>query len=577
MNQSVSQQRRRTLYSISRGLVMISAAVAVLVSTLVIINDYQIKKAAPLETQEEQLNSIPALTTLKIQLRNDPGNTVLQEQVRSLDFLARKSYFTNLWQLKTGGYIILASIVVLLLSLKITKAQERKLPEPESGKIIPDYLNYSRTTQTVISITGLVVIGGALIIALLTPASLYNQLSDEEAGKLDEAIDLNLYWANFRGPNGQGIAVHTNVPRNWDGESGQNILWKAAVALPGFSSPIVLEKRLFLSGGNKNTREIYCYDTENGELLWTSTVPNMLQPDDNFDFDYVDPNVGFAAPTMATNGRYVFAIFATGDIVCYSLNGDRLWGRNLGSPDNNYAHSSSLIVYQDICIVQYDNFRKPRLIALDCSNGSIVWETDRETISWASPILINNGNGDELIVADSKSVAGYDPLTGAENWRNTCLSGEVGPSPAFAAGRIFVANEYAIATALQYNDLSTEPEIVWQIEDNLPNTSSPAANEDFVLLATASGLVTMLDASSGEIFWEEYVGNGFDSSPIIVGDAIYLTDLTGNTFIFSLDKEFELIATNPLGEKVSSTPAFLDGRLYIRSNKNIYCISESNG
>ncbi len=426
MNQSVSQERRRTLYSISRGLVMISAASAVLISALVIINDYQIKKAAPLETQEERLNT-PALTTLKTLLRNDPGNIVLQEQVRSLDFLARKSYFTNLWQVKPGGYIILASIILLLLSLKVTKAQERKLPDPVGAGIIPEYLNYSRTTQIVISVTGLVIIGGALVIALLTPASLYNQLSDEEASKLDDVIDLNSYWPNFRGPNGLGIAVHTNVPRNWDGESGQNILWKSAVPLNGFSSPVVLQDRLFISGGNKNTREIYCYDSENGELLWTRTVPNMLQPDDNFDFDYVDSNVGFAAPTMATNGRYVFAVFATGDVVCYSLNGDRLWGRNLGAPDNNYAHSSSLIVYQDICIVQYDNFRKPRLIALDCSNGSIVWETERETISWASPILITNGNRDELIVADSKSVAGYDPLTGGENWRRDCLSGEVEP------------------------------------------------------------------------------------------------------------------------------------------------------
>ena len=540
-----------------------------LVATLVIINYYQVSKIDPLNT--------PALTTLKTQLRNDPGNTLLQEQIRSLHLLARKSYFTNLWQLKTGGYIILTSIVLLLLALKIAKAQERKLPDPTDRRIIPDYLNYSRTTQLVISATGILIVSGALFVALFTPASLYNQLSDEVVSELDDAIDLNIYWPNFRGPNGVGIAVHTNIPRTWDGKAGSNILWKSAVPLPGFSSPVVIQNRLFISGGNKNTREVYCYDNENGELLWTGTVPNMLQPDDYFDFDYVDPSVGFAAPTMATDGRYVYAAFATGDVICYSLNGDQVWGRNLGAPDNHYAHSSSLMVYENLCIVQYDNFRKPRRIALDCQNGSIVWETGRETISWASPVIIKNGKRVELVVADSKSVAGYDPLTGVGYWRSACLSGEVGSSPAFAAGRIFVANEYDKATALQITDKSAEPEIIWQIEDNLPNTASPVATDDFVLLATSSGLVTMLDASTGQIHWEEYLGSGFFSSPIVVDDVIYLTDLKGTTFIIALDKLFVLRATNPLGEEVSTTPAFLDGRIYIRANKHIYCISENNG
>ena len=280
---------------------------------------------------------------------------------------------------------------------------------------------------------------------------------------------------------------------------------------------------------------------------------------------------------MATDGRNVYAIFATGDVICYSVNGDQVWGRNLGSPDNHYAHSSSLIIHDNLCVIQYDSFRKPRLIALDCNNGSIIWETERKTISWASPILITNGDRVELIVADSKSVAGYDPLTGAELWYNACLSGEVGPSPAFANGNVYVANEYSLGTALRIKDQSSEPEILWQIEDNLPSTASPVASDEFVFLATGSGLATMLAASNGEILWEEYLGNGYNSSPILVEDDIYLTDLSGTTFIIALDKKFELRATNPLGEEVSATPAFLDGRIYIRSDKHIYCISESDG
>ncbi len=569
MNQSADRKKGHILYSIARGLVIITTISAVLTATLIIINYYQVIQADPLNS--------PVLETLKKQMRNDPGNALLQEQIRSLNLLSRKSYFTNLWQLKTGGYIILGSLILLLLSLKIAKAQERKLPDPKYRTIIPEYLNYSRAIQKTLIIAGLMIISGALIIALLTPANLYYQLSDEMVSELDKDVDLKKYWPNFRGPGGIGIAVHTNLPRIWDGASGENILWKSSVPLPGFNSPIVLQNRLFISGGNKNTREIYCYDNEEGTLIWTRTVPNMLQPDDNFDFDYVDPGTGFAAPTMVTNGRNVYAIFATGDLICYSVNGDQVWGRNLGSPDNHYAHSSSLMIYENICLVQYDNFRNPRLIALDCDNGSIIWEVERNTISWASPILVNNGDRVELIVADSKSVAGYDPLTGTEYWYNPCLSGEVGPSPAYANGYVYVANEYSLATGLKINDQVAGPKIIWQEKDNLPNTSSPVASDNFVLMATSGGLVTMLEADTGKILWEEYLGSGFYSSPIVVGDVIYLTDLKGITYIFALNKQFELLSTNLLGEAVSTTPAFLDGRIYIRADKYIYCISEIDG
>ncbi len=569
MNQSVKGNKAQILYGIARGLVIITASSAMLIATLIIINYYQVSNADPLNS--------PALVILKDQLRDDPSNILLQEQVRSLDLLARKSYFTNLWQLKTGGYIIIGCIILLLLSLKIAKAQERRLPDPIERKIIPDYLRYSRVTQLVIIGTGIILITGAVIVALFTPPSLNNQLSDEMVQEMDRVIDLNNFWPNFRGPGGLGIAVHTNVPTTWDGKTGEHILWKSAVPLPGFSSPIVLQNRLFVSGGDKNTREVYCFDNESGDLVWTKTVPNMLQPDDEFDFDYVDPGTGFAAPTMATNGQNVYAIFATGDVICYSMSGDQIWGRNLGTPDNHYAHSSSLIVHENLCLIQYESFSNPRLIALNCDNGSIVWETKRSTISWASPIIAVNNDHAELIVADSKSVAGYNPLTGIELWYSACLSGEVGPSPAFVKGYVFVANEYALGTALRIGEPATEPEILWQIEDNLPNASSPVTAGEFVVLATSSGLVTLLDASTGEIHWEEYLGNGFFSSPIIVGDAVYLTDLEGTTFIFNLDKQFNVRATNQLSEAVSTTPAFLDGRIYIRSDKHIYCISESDG
>ncbi len=566
MNQLDNAPDVKVLFAISRGLIVLSLLVAIIVSTLVLANYYQIQRA-------DVLNS-PSLDLLRVELKERAQDTILREDVRSFHLLARKAYFNSLWQVKTGGYLILGSLIIFVLSLKVFNSVRRKLPDPNRYRITPDFLSFSHSVQTTILTAGGILFTSGLLVSILS----FTQIPDPDnaLSGLDDSIDLSQHWPAFRGPGGNGIAAHTDIPTDWDGPSGRNILWKTPIPRPGYSSPLVIKDQLFLSGGGASTREVYCFSTKNGELLWQQTVPNMLPPDAEFDYEFVDPGTGFAAPTMATDGKRVMAIFATGDLVCYTVSGDRAWGRNLGLLDNHYAHSSSLIVHENLCLVQYDSFENPRLIAIDISNGAIVWEVSRRTISWSSPILVHTGERMELILADSKSLSSYNPETGEQYWSNDCLSGEVGPSPAYTNGMVFCANEYAQGSGLQINGPGTDPpvEIMWQTTDYLPNTASPVAQGDYLIMATSGGMVSMLNTQSGEVYWQEYLGSGFYSSPIIVGNQVYLMDLEGKMFIFELSSSYELVNTCELGEPSSCTPAFMSGRIYIRSDKFLYCIGE---
>jgi outer membrane protein assembly factor BamB len=216
------------------------------------------------------------------------------------------------------------------------------------------------------------------------------------------------------------------------------------------------------------------------------------------------------------------------------------------------------------------------LIALRSSNGDEVDRTLRPDvqISWASPILINTGEKTEIVLNAAPLVIGYDPAHGKELWRMDCLYGEVGSSPAYSDNMVFAVNDLAILAAIKLGD---EPEIVWKYNEDLPEASSPVATPEYLFMASGVGSVSCFDAKTGEHYWLHEFDRGFFSSPIVVGDLIYLLDMKGVTHIFKADKEFELINEPALGENAVTIPAFMPGRIYIRGDDNLYCIGTENG
>jgi outer membrane protein assembly factor BamB len=283
-------------------------------------------------------------------------------------------------------------------------------------------------------------------------------------------------------------------------------------------------------------------------------------------------DTGYAAPTLTTDGRYVYGIFATGDVICVDKNGKRIWGRNIGIPDNHYGHSSSLLLHKDLLLIQFDTNAAGKVLALKAGSGETAWETLRDTqISWASPVLAKIDDHYELILTSAPLVAGYDPVSGDELWSIECLMGEVGPSPAYSDGLVFAANEYARLCAIKPGK---NPEMVWESNEYLPEVSSPVADEGMIFIATSYGVIACFDTANGELLWEHETDNGFYASPMIAGNKVYFLDTEGIMYIFSKEKTKNLLAESALGEGSVSTPAFTDGRIYLRSRDNLYCIGK---
>ncbi len=553
------------LYQIAKRVAVVAVMLSAILSILLIANYIQVKSVDPLNSQ--------AVAQLMAQLQENPHDDTLKAQIRALDLLARKAYFTHLWQLRTGGFLLFTFVVIFLAAFKYMSSFHANLPDLVKGTPPDKTWEHTLLSRKYILAGGL----GLFVLAFVLGIFSQNDLkrigmasSPDEPGSAasGQVSEIKQNWPGFRGPEGIGVAYITQAPIEWNGESGKNIVWKTAIPLPGYNSPIIWGDKIFLSGGDRQDLVVYCIDAKSGDILWQHAANDV--PGSPEQKPRPTEDTGFAAPTMTTDGQRVFAIFANGDTVCLDFSGKRLWAKNLGFPDNHYGHSSSLITFQDLLLVQFDQNSGGHLLALDTLSGNLVYDSPRDTeISWASPILVNTGDRFEVILNSNPFVISYDPGTGRELWRIRCMQGEIAPSPAYTDGMVFVVNEYARLAAIRVHPA---PEIAWEHIDDLSEVSSPLAAKGLVIMAASYGTVSCFDAETGERYWLQEYDEGFYSSPILVGDLVYLMDMAGVMYIFKADKTFQAVGRGDLGERAMTIPAFMHDRIYIRGEKHLFCI-----
>jgi len=595
-----------------RSIAMINAIFAALLCILIIVNYLQSKRTDPLNSQ--------TLTILNERLKATPEDQLLRDEIREIDLLARKAFFTNRWQVKTGGLLLFFNVLVIVLCLQAIDYMSKKIPEipPDT---IDNFWDIRKINRKWVTGSGIMLVLIALVFGVLSHNDLEKTLEKEKlpAGKpgsqevrksggqevrgsggqegmametaikdslqnqigtsqsyvpagigLPSPAEMNGNWPNFRGPGGNGVAYLKNIPVSWDGKSGKNIKWKTEIPLPGYNSPVIWKDKIFLSGANENKREVYCIDLNSGRIIWRTAVAKVLGSPDQP--PKVNRETGFSAPTVTTDGIRVYAIFANGDIIALDLDGKKVWDKNLGMPKNHYGHSSSLIMYQDKVIVQYDQTGNASVMALSGKTGEVLWKTVRNVrVSWTSPILVNTGNRMELILVADPYVASYDPENGKELWKIDCISGEAGPSAAYSDGMVYSVNEYSKLAAIKTGDM---PEILWEDNEYLSDVPSPVAASKYLFLVTSYGVAVCYDAKTGSKHWFKEFGTTIYASPVLADGKIYLLNSKGTMYIFKADKTFTLIGEPQLGEGSFCTPAFFEGGIVIRGDKNLYCVGK---
>ena len=374
----------------------------------------------------------------------------------------------------------------------------------------------------------------------------------------------------FRGRNSNGHSSAKSIPAKWDLASGGSIKWKEALSSKqGFSSPIVHNDRIFFTGGDASSREIYCHDLASGKQLWSLKADNIAGSPATP--PQVAGNTGYASATAATDGKHVCAIFATGDIICSDFDGKRIWAKNLGVPENQYGFVSSLVVWGSSVFVQFDNNNMRKVVALDIATGNVRWQKERDgKVSWSSPIIATVDGNAQLILMGNPNVTAYNPSNGEVLWSVEGMAGEVCPSPCSADGIIYAANEYAKLMAINGKDGS----VVWEAADYLPEVSSPVVANGKIYIATSYGVLAVYNAKNGEMIAEKELNVELYSSPMVVEGKIYLIAKDGQVFIFSTDDAVTQINSFATGEATYATPAFLDGMIVIRTEQSLYCVAD---
>jgi outer membrane protein assembly factor BamB len=531
----------------------------------------------------------PQLLRLKEQLRARPADEAVKNEIRRLDLQFRQRYVRRLSLDRTGGWLLVGGLLVMVLAAQPAAKRPAKPWLPELN---PDANNQARRvaaqSRWSVAVLGAVAVIGLATIALTASSPLPNSAVEidkllgvapegETAAAAPSLDEFRANWPRFRGPDGSGVSAFTNVGLTWDEKSGVGIAWQSPVPAPGHNSPVVWSNRVFISGGDAARREVFCYDAADGKLLWRRAIENV--PGSPAQQPEIPELTGFASPTMACDGRRIFVIFANGDLAALTTDGAPVWSKNLGVPKNTYGHAASLALWPGKLIVQFDQDDGApggsKLLAFDCATGRVLWERRKPTHdSWATPIILETAGQTQIITLAVPFIMSFSLADGRELWRAELLEGEITPSPIFAGGLVVAVNPSAEVYALKPDGAGdvTKTHVAWRGGDGVPDVTSPVSNGELVFTVTSSGLLTCVDLKDGKKVWEKDLEMEVQSSPAIVGDKLLVLGTKGVAVVVAAGREFKEIGRSRLADQFLASPAFASGRMYLRGETNLWCL-----
>jgi outer membrane protein assembly factor BamB len=385
-------------------------------------------------------------------------------------------------------------------------------------------------------------------------------------------------WPEFRGPTGQGLLLKGKVPTKWSKQ--ENLVWKLDIPGKGWSSPIVVSDRVYLTtavpldNGDQSLRTV-CVDAVKGEILWDKEI--FLQNSKNA--PKIHGKNSHASPTPLVRDGKLFVHFGHQGTACLSLDGNILWRNNKLGYAPVHGNGGSPILVDDMLVFSCDGGDKRFLAALNVSDGQVRWKTPRTVeagrkFSFSTPLLIEAGGRKQIISPGSNIVSAFDPKDGKEIWSVRYNGYSVIPRPVYGCGLLFVCTGYDRPSLLAIRPDGdgdvTNTHVVWKTSKAVAHSPSLLLVGEELYMVSDNGMASCIDAKTGDVHWQERIGGNYSASPFFADGKIYFLSEEGTAVVLQAGKSYKLLAKNELSERSLASPAAVDGTLYLRTENHLY-------
>ncbi len=387
-------------------------------------------------------------------------------------------------------------------------------------------------------------------------------------------------WPGWRGPRADGTVTDPGHPLTWSATTG--VKWKLELPGAGHSSPVVSRGKVFVAGCVEadKARVLYCADRATGKLLWAkAAVVSELEKKHGEN--------SWASSTPAADGERVYITFldkAQLRVFCFDYDGKLFWDKTPGEFHSMHGFCSPPVLYSDLLIVNADQDapagKKAYIVAFDKRTGAERWRIDRPNRlrSYCPPVIVGAAGKKQMVLTGSKCVTSYDPDTGKQLWVIDGPTEQFVSSMVLHNGVLLLTAGFPVYWVMAIDPSGTgnvtKTHVLWAKKNEGGYVPSPVAHDGKLFLVDDKGLASCWDVKTGKQYWQEQLSRSRHHASAVAADGrIYFTSDDGVTFVVKASDEYELLAKNPLGEKVYSSPAFSDGDIFIRGAKHLWCVA----
>jgi outer membrane protein assembly factor BamB len=393
-------------------------------------------------------------------------------------------------------------------------------------------------------------------------------------------------WTHFRGSKLNGIAANEKIPLKWDDST---IKWKTTIHDKGYSSPVVYGNQVWVTTATADGKELYavCLDYETGKIIYDIRVFTPEEVEGKHSLNT------YASPTPCIEKNFVYVTYGSLGTACINTSdGSIVWKRNDFKCRHVQGPASSPVLYKNLLILHFEGTDVRYIVALDKSNGNIIWKTDRPAEpylplpeigrkAYITPIIINVKGRDMLISNGSAVCIAYDPDNGKEIWRVVDGAESTIAMPITEKGILYWYTGFTESSNGKFTELIavnpdgagdiTATNIIWKKKEELSRNQclTPVIKDGLIYTVNTRNSMMCIDAATGKEVWSTHVTSNYDASPLYIDGNVWFFSVKGEVLTLKAGRKYDVVAKNQMDSGIWATPAVLRNSVILRTQNYI--------